>query len=128
MFKSVYAAVGSTREAVNPLWHKAVALALVVGSAAALGLASPSAIGSDGVGDPYFPQDGNGGYDVSRYDVKVFYDPAKPDSFTGDTTVQAAAKQDLDRFNLDLEGFTVSSVTVNGVPAREVARTGAHEL
>jgi aminopeptidase N len=113
---------------VNPLWHKVAALALVAGSTAALGMAPPSAIGTDGVGDPYFPQDGNGGYDVSRYDVKVSYDPAKPDSFAGDTTVHASAKQDLDRFNLDLEGFTVSSVTVNGVPAREVARSGAHEL
>ncbi|MGW4487109.1 M1 family metallopeptidase [Amycolatopsis sp. NPDC004368] len=107
-------------------WYKA--LALVTSAAAALGLAQPSTIGADGVGDPYFPQDGNGGYDVSRYDVKVSYDPANPGSFTGDTTVHAAARQDLDRFDLDLEGFTVSAVTVNGEPVKTVARSGAHEL
>ncbi|SEP53243.1 hypothetical protein [Amycolatopsis saalfeldensis] len=67
----------------NPLWHKAIALAVVAGSTAAPGLAPPSSIGADGVGDPYFPQDG---------------DPARPDSFAGDTTVRATAKQDLDRF------------------------------
>ena len=32
--------------------------------------------GADGVGDPYFPTYGNGGYDVANYDLKVRYDPA----------------------------------------------------
>ncbi|MEU4669569.1 hypothetical protein AB0F91_16675 [Amycolatopsis sp. NPDC023774] len=83
-------------------WYKA--LALVTSGAAALGMAQPSTIGADGVGDPCFPQDGNGGYDVSRYDAQVSYDPANPGSFTGDTTGHAAARQDLDRFDLDVEG------------------------
>ena len=29
-----------------------------------------------GVGDPYFPTYGNGGYDVAHYDLAVRYDPA----------------------------------------------------
>ncbi|WP_199730694.1 M1 family metallopeptidase [Amycolatopsis panacis] len=94
---------------------------------AAAGAGTASA-GSAGAGDPYFPQDGDGGYTVSRYDVGVSLDPATPESFAGDTTVFAEAKQDLDRFDLDLEGFTVSSVLVNGSPAKAVARSGAHKL
>ncbi|MFF8911540.1 M1 family metallopeptidase [Streptomyces olivaceoviridis] len=84
--------------------------------------------GRSGLGDPYFPEDGNSGYDVAHYDVRIAYDPAHPDRLTGDTTVTARATDDLDRFNLDLTGFDVSAVTVDGRPAREVAREGDHEL
>ncbi|WP_328868242.1 M1 family metallopeptidase [Streptomyces sp. NBC_00304] len=84
--------------------------------------------GGSGVGDPYFPDDGNPGYDVSHYDVRVAYDPARPGHLDGDTTVTATATDRLDRFHLDLEGFQVGSVTVDGVPVRSVTRSGAHEL
>ena len=50
--------------------------------------------GAAGVGDPYFPSYGNGGYDVARYTVKVRYDPAT-DKLTGTTTVRATATADL---------------------------------
>ncbi|SCL65056.1 Peptidase family M1 [Micromonospora citrea] len=73
--------------------------------------------GAAGVGDAYFPTYGNGGYDVSRYTVKVRYDPER-DRLTGTTTVQAAATGDLSSFNLDLAGLSVRSVTVDGAPAR----------
>ena len=39
--------------------------------------------GAPGIGDPYFPLDGNGGYDVRHYDLDVTYDPAS-DVLTGD--------------------------------------------
>jgi hypothetical protein len=32
--------------------------------------------GAPGVGDPYFPLYGNGGYQVNHYDLSVRYDPA----------------------------------------------------
>lgn len=86
-----------------------------------------STIGAPGVGDPYFPMDGNGGYRVSDYDVHVSYDPAKPDFLGGDTTVTAVATQNLSRFDLDLQGFNIGSVTVNGVKAAS-SRDGEHEL
>jgi aminopeptidase N len=89
---------------------------------------TPTTVGADGVGDPYFPQDGNGGYRVSHYDVTVTIDPGRPDQFTGDTLVNATATQDLDRFDLDLKGFDVTAVAVNGTPATAVARSGDHEL
>ncbi|MYW04295.1 M1 family metallopeptidase [Streptomyces sp. SID3343] len=91
---------------------------------------SSAAARSDGsgVGDPYFPDDGNRGYDVSDYDVRVAYDPARPDHLTGDTVVTATATGRLDRFNLDLDGFEVASVTVDGTRAKSFSRSGAHEL
>ncbi|RKN44436.1 M1 family metallopeptidase [Micromonospora endolithica] len=73
--------------------------------------------GAPGVGDAYFPTYGNGGYDVAHYTVQVRYDPAQ-DRLTGTTTVRAAATADLSAFNLDLAGLTVTSVKVDGAPAK----------
>ena len=55
-----------------------------------------------GFGDPYYPLDGNGGYDVQDYRLEVAYDPAT-DVLTGTTTIRARATQDLSAFNLDLQ-------------------------
>ncbi len=73
--------------------------------------------GAAGVGDPYFPLDGNGGYDVLSYDLAVRYNPAN-DVLVGAATIRANATQDLSRFNLDLDGMSVRSITVGGVPAQ----------
>ncbi|MBW0009160.1 MAG: hypothetical protein JO063_03415, partial [Pseudonocardiales bacterium] len=32
---------------------------------------TPPRIGADGIGDPYFPRAGDGGYDVTGYDIQV---------------------------------------------------------
>jgi aminopeptidase N len=74
--------------------------------------------GAEGIGDPYFPAYGNGGYDVRHYLLKVRYDPAT-DELTGTATITATATADLSRFNLDLSGLSVTSVSVNGAPATE---------
>jgi Peptidase family M1 domain/Peptidase M1 N-terminal domain/Immune inhibitor A peptidase M6 len=73
--------------------------------------------GAAGVGDPYYPLDGNGGYDVQHYDLDVAYDPPT-DKLTGTATIQAEATQNLSRFDLDLVGLTVRSITVAGKAAR----------
>lgn len=73
--------------------------------------------GSDGVGDPYYPLDGNGGYDVGHYDLAIDYDPGSR-VLSGVATISAVATQGLSRFNLDLDGLTVRSVTVDGRTAR----------
>lgn len=70
-----------------------------------------------GIGDPYFPTYGNSGYDVANYHLKVRYDPAS-DQLWGTAVITAAATADLTRFNLDLVGLTVSSVTVSGTTAQ----------
>ncbi|MDF2443448.1 MAG: hypothetical protein JWR01_1651, partial [Subtercola sp.] len=80
--------------------------------------------GSAGIGDPYFPLDGNGGYDVSHYDLDLAYDPATH-SLSGTATITATATQDLSAFNLDFDtravdgsdAITISSLTVDGSAA-----------
>ncbi|MCT2582559.1 M1 family metallopeptidase [Actinophytocola gossypii] len=82
--------------------------------------------GADGAGDPYYPDDGNGGYDVEGYHVSISYQPGTR-RLDGDTVVTATATGDLTTFNLDLHGLTVDSVEVAGQPA-EFTREGEHEL
>jgi aminopeptidase N len=72
--------------------------------------------GAPGIGDPYYPLDGNGGYDVAHYDLDVTYDP-DTDVLTGVATVHAVATQRLSAFNLDFEGMHVRSITVDGAEA-----------
>ncbi|MBF9129138.1 M1 family metallopeptidase [Plantactinospora sp. S1510] len=78
--------------------------------------------GAAGVGDAYFPNYGNGGYDVASYRLQVRYDPAT-DELTGDATIEATATENLSRFNLDLAGLTVSRVRIDGAVVRH-ARDG----
>ncbi len=73
--------------------------------------------GAAGVGDAYFPADGNGGYDVANYDLAVRYDPL-PGMLAGVATITAKATQNLARFNLDLVGLNVRDVRVDGQTAR----------
>ncbi|MFC6880872.1 MULTISPECIES: M1 family metallopeptidase [Actinomadura] len=111
-------------------------LALAAAGAAALGLLAPAAPGAAadvryepgaaGIGDPYFPDLGNGGYDVKRYHLKTAYEPGT-DQLTGTATIRATATQNLSRFNLDLYKLNVRSVRVNGRDA-PFARTGEREL
>ncbi len=79
-------------------------------------------VGADGVGDPYYAGLGNGGYDVESYDLDIEW---LPDDGVIDATatVTFVPTIDLDTFNLDLEGLTVTSVSVDGDPA-EVERDG----
>ena len=73
--------------------------------------------GAEGLGDPYFPGDGNGGYDVRHYDLAVKYDP-ETDRLTGVATIRARATQNLSKFNLDFVGLRLREVRVNGDRAR----------
>ena len=72
--------------------------------------------GANGIGDPYFPRDGNGGYDVSHYGLELSYDP-ETDVLDGVATIDARTTQNLSRFNLDFDGLTISALTVDGTPA-----------
>ena len=79
--------------------------------------------GAPGVGDPYFPMDGNEGYDVSHYGLELSYDP-ETDVLGGVATIDLVAKHALSRFNLDFDGLTVDSITVDGNPATFLRRNG----
>lgn len=81
--------------------------------------------GASGLRDPYFPKLGNGGYDVTHYDLVLDVDP-DAHRLRGTATITARATQELSAFNLDLAGLTVRSATVDGRPAA-VNRAG-HEL
>jgi aminopeptidase N len=72
--------------------------------------------GSAGVGDPFFPLAGNGGYDVRHYSLAFSYDPATR-VLDGTATIIATATQNLSRFDLDLRGFDIGRLTVNGAAA-----------
>lgn len=83
-------------------------------------LATPAAAGSDGpgapgAGDDYFPGYGNGGYDVSHYNIDLRYQPGD-DHLSGTTTIVANPTQDLTAFNLDF-ALNTKSVLVNGRPS-----------
>src|SRR3954449_7889267 len=91
----------------------------LVGASLALAPAAHAAPGASGVGDPYFPLEGNGGYDAIHYDVKLSYDPAT-DRLDGVVTMAAKAEQDLSSFNMDLSQLDVSDVEVNGRDAQFV--------
>ncbi|RAY14357.1 M1 family peptidase [Actinomadura craniellae] len=83
--------------------------------------------GAPGAGDPYFPDMGNGGYDVAHYDLALKYD-ATSRGITAVTKIKARATQHLSRFNLDFLGpLNVDGLTVDGKKAK-FTRTGAQEL
>jgi aminopeptidase N len=97
----------------------ALAITIAIGNLPAG--ADDARIGPAGVGDRFFPQSGNGGYDVSAYVLDLQWWSA-PATLDGVATITATARYQLDRFNLDLR-LPVRSVTVNGVAAR-FRRTG----
>ncbi len=80
--------------------------------------------GAAGVGDPYFPHLGNGGYDVEHYTLDLTW-RADEGMLDGVVTIEAGATQDLSRFNLDLAGMDVRSVTVDGEAAETSPRTAS---
>ncbi|RFU87192.1 M1 family peptidase [Streptomyces triticagri] len=87
--------------------------------------AADHAPGAPGIGDPYYPASGNGGYDVSHYDLRLKYQP-ETDLLEGTATLLATTTQNLSRFNLDF-GLKVDEVRVNGKKA-EFTTSGEQEL
>jgi aminopeptidase N len=100
----------------------ALSLALVASTSVVLAgspadaFPAPATPGSAGAGDPYYPLDGNGGYDVEHYDLAIRYAPATH-ALAGVVRIRSLATQPLSAFNLDLDGLTIRSVTVDGRPA-----------
>src|SRR6478672_10570938 len=96
----------------------------VPGPAAAAAPEQPAPYGAPGIGDDYFPLDGNGGIDVQRYEV---HDRWTFDGrLRGWTRVTLTATDTLAGFDLDLL-LPVLDVTVDGV-AVPWSRPDGHEL
>ena len=106
----------------------AIALALVAGGASAAGpTAFPSVErppGAPGIGDPYFPLDGNGGIDVVSYDVHDRY-AFRTGRLSGWTRVRLRGTAAVSSFSLDFL-LPVRRVAVGGRQVRFPQRP--HEL
>ena len=74
--------------------------------------------GAPGIGDPYFPLDGNGGYDAAPLLARHAPTTRRRTCCAGSPRSRPRPTQDLSSFNLDLIGLTIRSVTVDGRPAR----------
>ncbi|MEU6217773.1 M1 family metallopeptidase [Streptomyces sp. NPDC047022] len=114
----------------------AVAGAVPVALAVLFAAASPASagtVGASGAGDPYFPLQGNGGYDVRHYDLTLGYDTGTG-HLDGKAVLSARATQCLTRFDLDLNGLKVTGVTVDHAKAsfrrqgQELVITPRHAL
>lgn len=120
-----------TRALIAAAVTTAVAAATVVTPQAATAAPTtpPSVVGAQTSGDSLFPKQGNGGYDVTHYDIDLAW--ATGNTITATTTVTATTTQaPLSQFSLDLEGLTVSAVTVDNVAATysRIATGGAFKL
>ncbi|MFM7685734.1 MAG: M1 family metallopeptidase [Actinomycetota bacterium] len=73
----------------------------------------PEASGADGVGDTLFPDLGNPGIDVRRYDLRLDYDPVA-ERLEGTVRMSLALPEPRDRITLDAVGLDVSEVEVDG--------------
>lgn len=98
------------------------ALVTAASTFAATSAAAADTVGAPGVGDPFFPLAGNGGIDVTDYGLDLAYDPPSR-HLQGTATLQVVATQNLSRFDLDLRGFALGTVTVDGIAAA-VTRDG----
>ena len=75
--------------------------------------------GDSGVGDPFFPLSGNGGYQVSSYDLRLNYSP-RSDRLRARTRIEATVETSgafLGRFDLDYRGPAIKALQVEGAPA-----------
>ncbi|MEV0591654.1 M1 family metallopeptidase [Nonomuraea cavernae] len=108
--------MGLNRYAGMPVIALLSVLACSSGNGAAAHPTPPPGAGAAGIGDADFPLDGNGGYDVSHYNLAIGYTPATR-HLDGVATIDARAAQWLSRFNLDLSGLKVRAVSVDGAAA-----------
>ncbi|WP_406010722.1 M1 family metallopeptidase [Streptomyces sp. NBC_00637] len=108
------------RRATTLLRRETVAATVPVALAALLTAAGPATAagptGTAGVGDPYFPLAGNGGYHVTHYDLTLRYDPGTR-HLDGKAVLTARATRRLTRFDLDFQGLKVTGLTVDHVKA-----------
>jgi aminopeptidase N len=74
---------------------------------------SPTA-GAAGIGDPYYPDFGNGGYRVDQYTLDLDLDVDGGSINTATAVLDAVATQDLSSFHLDYRGPAIDQVLVGG--------------
>jgi aminopeptidase N len=97
---------------------RAVAIASVLATSATVTATAAADFtpGAAGLGDPFFPDAGNGGYDAGSYDLALDYSPDTRE-LKGTATIRAVATQDLSSFDLDFRHLQVDALTVDGTAA-----------
>lgn len=96
----------------------AVAATTALTATSAGAATAPEVTGTPGgrsIGDAYYPTDGNTGYEVDHYDLRLRYTPGT-DKLSGTATILATATKDLSSFSLDF-GMRADSVLVDSAPA-----------
>src|SRR3954471_14640683 len=101
-----------------PVLLPAAAAPVASGLPAAPALARAASVGAVGGGDPYYPRQGNGGYQVGHYSLRVSYTPSSH-HLSGVAGIWArVGPTALRRFDLDLRrNLRVRSVVVDGQAA-----------
>lgn len=79
--------------------------------------------GASGMGDSFYPNFGNGGYDTQHYTLDIQVLNVATSEMKATTTIEAVATQALSRFNVDFAGFEITSLTVQN-EAAEFTRQG----
>ncbi len=74
------------------------------------------------LGDSYFPELGNGGYDVQHYHLEITPD-FEVEALDATVVILMEATQDLPELNLDFWGFEITELTIDRVPV-EFRRDG----
>ena len=95
-------------------------LSLSASGAPAVSRAAPTP-GSDGIGDAYFPRDGNGGINVLEYDIHDRY-AFGTGRLSGYTRLTVRATRDLSSFNHDFL-LPVSRVKPESLPVPKAYRS-----
>lgn len=90
--------------------------------------ALPVMKGKDGIGDPYFPDYGATGYNATKYDIDVTFDPTA-ETINGTTTMSAVADPDAQWSTVSLDLLLpVGSVEVNGEAAEFTQQRGSRNV
>jgi aminopeptidase N len=79
--------------------------------------------GALSLGDSRYPNLGNGGYDVTNYDIDLTFDP-DANTLSGRVAIAATSTATLRSYSLDFLGYEIHTVEVDGMPAAFARRDG----
>lgn len=77
--------------------------------------------GATDIGDSYYPNLGNGGYEAKHYNIDLTIDVTN-NFISGTVSIDAMANQDLSQLSFDFYPFRISKVTIDSQPATFVYR------
>jgi len=72
--------------------------------------------GASGIGDTYYPDMGNGGYDVQHYYIDLSVNMSA-NEISASVIIESVATQNLSQLNLDFLGMQIDSINIDDQPA-----------